>query len=129
MPTWLGPMIYPIIGSVLAIIVGLIFKKISDLKFVTEKTFRDFQVKNRELHGEYFVLKAEFDKFKTECYECHKMFPEKYATCEELRRQVDRLENIHRNDMAELYRTAKGGLESITTRIDNLSKKKHEEEK
>jgi hypothetical protein len=121
-------MIYPIMGSVLAVIVGLFLKKVSDLKFVTEKTFRDFQVKNRELHDEHFVVKAEFDKFKVECYECHKMFPEKYATCAELRRQTDRLENIHRNDMAELYRTVKGGLESITTRIDNLSKLRYEKE-
>ena len=142
--------LFPILGTALAILITSLMRIFRNLKFITSDTFREFQTKNREMHNEHFVaekqytedaiklaselvtykvaIKNDFDIFKKECIECQKELPEKYATCVEMHRLYDRLEDIHRQDMDVSYKTMKGGFESITTRVDNLIKKEHEKE-
>ena len=139
------------IGSAIAVLISLGVRRFAKVKFVTITNFREIQEEQRKLHNEHFVLtedfekytaeqdinnkqhimfacKTEFEEFKKECRECQKELPEKYATCVEMHRLYDRLEDIHRQDMDVSYKTMKGGFESITTRVDNLIKKEHEKE-
>jgi hypothetical protein len=136
MPISIEAGIFTLIGSVvvLEIVRFLIKKYVIKIHFVTTDNFRQFQVENRELHNEHFVKDSEFeshiskaetdlDEFKSECRACQKLLPEKYASCNALQREIDRLEKIHRDDVNGIYITMKGGFESIGKRVDDLIKK------
>jgi archaellum component FlaC len=151
MPVSIEVGIFTLIGSVLVLesCRFLLKKYVFKIHFVTTENFRKFQVENRELHDEHFVkekaykeyndkIAKEFcdyitradndlEEFKAECRNCQKILPEKYASCQALQREIDRLEKIHRDDVNGLYNTMKGGFEGIGRRIDNLIAKVKDE--
>lgn len=142
--------IFTIVGSALAVMVGIFIRRLSKLKVITTENFRKNQTDQRELHDEHFVLRKDFDthiekneisnkqhaqficrrefeKFEEDCIKCQKELPEKYITCKEAQRLIDRLEDIHREDVNGVYTTMKGGFEGIGKRIDNLIDKERNE--
>jgi hypothetical protein len=106
------------------------FSKISTA--VTEANFRAVQVKMRDTYNEQILIRGEFEKlkqdiskcvscedfdeFKKECEGCQKTLPEKYV-----------LYNRHKEDMAEIKKDNKEGLERIWNKIEELVKLYYED--
>lgn len=62
------------------------------------------------------VTTEEFDEFKKECESCQKMLPEKYV-----------LYSRYKEDIAEIKKEQKEGLEGIWKKIDELVKLYYED--